>query len=155
MAMAIGLGQASRNRFFRAARRTPAESHRNARRSAVKLGQQLAMRIDLLPYEYTVELSKMLDRMIPFPVEYAILRIENFLGRPLGEVFKEFNPVPIGSASVCMCVLRISGKRRAGGDQSAPAPHRRAIRGGLRSAGLVLKSLEFLTILRPGCPTIS
>src|SRR5262249_28197701 len=31
----------------------------------VKLGQQIAMRIDLLPWEYCVEFSKMLDRMVP------------------------------------------------------------------------------------------
>jgi len=118
--------------------------------SAVKLGQQLAMRIDLLPYEYTVELSKMLDRMVPFPVEYAIGRIESFLGRPLGEVFKEFNPVPIGSASVA-CVFSawlVTGERvaikvrrpRIGEQFVADCA----------ALGLVLKSLEFLTILRPG-----
>src|SRR5580698_769898 len=72
--------------------------------TAVKLGQQMAMRIDFLPYEYSVELSKMLDRMVPFPVEYTLNRIESFLGRPLEEVFKEFIPVPIGSASVA-CVF--------------------------------------------------
>ena len=44
--------------------------------SAVKVGQQMAMRIDLLPYEYTVELTKMLDRMPTFPTSYAIKRIE-------------------------------------------------------------------------------
>ena len=40
--------------------------------SAVKVGQQMAMRIDLLPYEYTVELAKMLDRM---PVSYTHLDV--------------------------------------------------------------------------------
>ena len=33
----------------------------------VKLGQQVAMRIDLVPWAVCVELSKMLDRMPPFP----------------------------------------------------------------------------------------
>jgi len=118
--------------------------------SAVKLGQQLAMRIDLLPYEYTVELSKMLDRMVPFPVEYAIGRIEKFLGRPLGEVFKEFNPVPIGSASVA-CVFSAyleSGERVA---IKVRRPHiGEKFVADCEALGLVLKSLEFLTIFRPG-----
>jgi len=55
--------------------------------SAVKVGQQMAMRIDLLPYEYTVELAKMLDRMPTFPTKYAIDRIETVMGKPLLEVF--------------------------------------------------------------------
>ena len=42
----------------------------------VKLGQQLAMRVDLLPWAYCVELSKMLDRMIPFPTEQALQAVE-------------------------------------------------------------------------------
>ena len=118
--------------------------------SAVKLGQQMAMRIDLLPYEYTVELSKMLDRMVPFPVEYAIGRIETFLGRPLGEVFKEFNPVPIGSASVA-CVFSAyleSGERVA---IKIRRPHiGEQFVADCEALGLVLKALEYLTIIRPG-----
>jgi predicted unusual protein kinase regulating ubiquinone biosynthesis (AarF/ABC1/UbiB family) len=118
--------------------------------SAVKLGQQLAMRIDLLPYEYSVELSKMLDRMKPFPTDYAIGRIEKFLRRPLEEVFKDFNPVPIGSASVA-CVfsayletgehVAIKVRRPNIGEQFVAD---------CAALGLVLKTLEFLTIFRPG-----
>jgi len=38
----------------------------------IKVGQQMAMRVDLLPWAYCVELSKMLDRMAPFAVEEAL-----------------------------------------------------------------------------------
>ena len=118
--------------------------------SAVKLGQQLAMRIDLLPYEFSVELSKMLDRMTPFPTEYAVERIETFLRRPLDEVFRDFNPVPIGSASVA-CAY---GAFLANGDHVAIKVRRPRIGeifvADCAALGLVLKSLEFLTILRPG-----
>jgi predicted unusual protein kinase regulating ubiquinone biosynthesis (AarF/ABC1/UbiB family) len=118
--------------------------------SAVKLGQQLAMRIDLLPYEYTVELSKMLDRMKPFPVEYAIGRIEKFLGRPLGEVFKEFNPVPIGSASVaCVFSAYLETGERVAIKVRRPSIGEQFV-ADCAALGLVLKSLEFLTIFRPG-----
>src|SRR5689334_14581165 len=41
----------------------------------VKLGQQAAMRIDLLPWAYCLELSKMLDQMQPFPFEKALAAI--------------------------------------------------------------------------------
>jgi ubiquinone biosynthesis protein len=118
--------------------------------SAVKLGQQLSMRIDVLPYEYTVELSKMLDRMPPFPVDYAIKRIETFLGRPLGEVFKEFNPVPIGSASVaCVFSAYLENGERVAIKIRRPKIGEQFV-ADCAALGLVLKSLEFLTILRPG-----
>jgi len=118
--------------------------------SAVKLGQQLSMRIDLLPYEYTVELSKMLDRMPPFPVEYAVKRIESFLGRPLGEVFKEFNPVPIGSASVaCVFSAYLESGERVAIKIRRPRIGEQFM-ADCAALGLVLKTLEFLTIFRPG-----
>jgi ubiquinone biosynthesis protein len=118
--------------------------------TAVKLGQQMAMRIDMLPYEYTVELSKMLDRMPPFPVEYAIGRIESFLERPHGEVFHNFNREPIGSASVA-CVF--SGYLDDGAHVAIKV--RRPGIGAdfvadCEALGLVLKVLEFLTVIRPG-----
>jgi ubiquinone biosynthesis protein len=118
--------------------------------STVKLGQQLAMRIDLLPYEFSVELSKMLDQMPPFPTEYAIQRIEQFLKRPVHEVFRDFDPVPIGSASVA-CAY---GAWLENGEHVAIKVRRPKIGevfvADCAALGLVLKALEFLTILRPG-----
>ena len=71
----------------------------------VKLGQQIAMRIDLLPWEYCVEFSKMLDRMAPFPVAQALAAVERAAGRPWPEVFATFDPDPVGAASVA-CVYQ-------------------------------------------------
>ena len=73
--------------------------------TAIKVGQQLSMRIDLIPYAYGVELEKLLDRVPPFPVERAIEEIEKATGGPLAETFKAFDPKPIGSASVS-CVYQ-------------------------------------------------
>jgi len=118
--------------------------------SAVKVGQQMAMRIDLLPYEYTVELTKMLDRMPTFPTEYAIERIEEVMGKPLLEVFDAFDPVPIGSASVA-CVFQAFLKN---GDRVAIKVRRPGI--GVKfvadcnALAAVLQFLEFFTIIRPG-----
>ena len=66
----------------------------------IKFGQQLSMRIDLLPWVYTVELSKMLDSVPPFPLEQAIEIIERSIGRPWQDIFAVFDPKPVGSASV-------------------------------------------------------
>jgi ubiquinone biosynthesis protein len=74
----------------------------NAGASFVKLGQQLSLRADILPYAYCAELGKMLDRIPAFPTPQAIAIIERSLGRPLRDVFEVFDPDPIGSASLAV-----------------------------------------------------
>lgn len=81
----------------------------------IKFGQQLSMRLDLLPEVYTTELSKMLDNVPPFPAHEAIEAIERATGRPIEETFSAFDGEPIGSASVA-CVYQailVSGERVA------------------------------------------
>lgn len=73
--------------------------------TAIKMGQQLSIRADLLPHEYCDELSKMLDSVPPFPVEQAIQIIEETTGLKLDRAFETFDPVPIGSASLS-CVYQ-------------------------------------------------
>src|SRR3954451_21015222 len=80
-----------------------------------KLGQQLSMRADMLPYAYCAELGKMLDQAPAFPTQQAIEIIERNLGRPLSDVFAVFDPEPIGSASLA-CVYQaelITGEKVA------------------------------------------
>jgi ubiquinone biosynthesis protein len=71
----------------------------------VKIGQQLSMRLDMLPYVYTRELEKLLDELPPFPSDQAISTIERVAGKPISEVFSVFDSNPIGSASVA-CVYQ-------------------------------------------------
>lgn len=81
----------------------------------IKFGQQMSMRLDLLPDRYTTELSKMLDNVPPFPADEAIEAIERATGRPIEETFSAFDRKPIGSASVA-CVYQAilkSGERVA------------------------------------------
>ncbi len=66
----------------------------------VKFGQILSTRHDLIPEEYTKELSKLQDRVPPFEYPEAKKAIENELGKKLDEVFSEFDPAPIASASI-------------------------------------------------------
>jgi ubiquinone biosynthesis protein len=116
----------------------------------VKVGQQLAMRVDLLPWAYCVELSKMLDRMIPFSTEEALAAIERTVGRPWQEVFAVFDPTPIGSASIA-CVYQAILKD---GTKVVVKVRRPKIRDLFLADLQVLDWLaglaEYLTIIRPG-----
>lgn len=73
--------------------------------TAIKVGQQLSVRADILPYAYCRELSKMLDTVPPFEFSQAVALIEGDLGCPLGQVFATIDPKPIGSASLS-CVYQ-------------------------------------------------
>ena len=66
----------------------------------VKFGQILSTRRDLLPDDIAEELSKLQDRVPPFPGEQARAIVEKALGAPVGELFAEFEVTPLASASV-------------------------------------------------------
>jgi ubiquinone biosynthesis protein len=115
-----------------------------------KLAQQLAVRADLLPYAYCVELSKLLDQAPAFPTANAIEIIERNLNRPLSEVFEIFDPLPIGSTSVA-CVYQ--AKLRSGEKVSVKVRRPdigRKLSGDLRALDWLLISAEALTIIRAG-----
>ncbi|MCJ7623825.1 MAG: AarF/ABC1/UbiB kinase family protein, partial [Anaerolineaceae bacterium] len=116
----------------------------------IKFGQQMAMRIDLIPWAYTVELAKMLDRIPPFPVEKAIEIIERSTGKNWQDIFEVFDPEPIGSASIA-CVYQ--GILKTG--QKVAVKVRRPNIGELFMADFkvfdwLLDTAEFFTIVRPG-----
>ena len=66
----------------------------------VKLGQILATRPDLIPMSLIVELRKLQDAVPPFASEAARDQIESALGRPIAELFAEFDDAPIAAASI-------------------------------------------------------
>jgi ubiquinone biosynthesis protein len=66
----------------------------------VKLGQFLAMRYDVLPPEYCLELSRLLDRLPPVPASWIIGVMERDLGRRVSEAFARFDDQPLASASI-------------------------------------------------------
>jgi predicted unusual protein kinase regulating ubiquinone biosynthesis (AarF/ABC1/UbiB family) len=71
----------------------------------IKVGQQLSMRLDLLPYAYTRELESMLDHVPPIDSDEAIKIIEEATHRPLNQLFSAFDRESIGSASIA-CVYQ-------------------------------------------------
>ncbi|MBS1145338.1 MAG: ubiB [Proteobacteria bacterium] len=66
----------------------------------VKFGQVLSTRRDLMPMDIADELAKLQDRVPPFASDQALAEIEKAYGRPASEVFAEFDPTPIASASI-------------------------------------------------------
>jgi len=66
----------------------------------IKLGQFLAVRVDILPREVTKELAGLLDEIPAEPSVAIISRIEEDFNRPIKELFEYFSPVPLGAASL-------------------------------------------------------
>src|SRR3989454_1161827 len=69
----------------------------------IKFGQIVGSRPDLIPDEYIAVLSRLQDRVPPRPFAIIKRRIERqpFMeGRPLGDVFAEFDEQPIAAASL-------------------------------------------------------
>ncbi|MHB8170747.1 MAG: ABC1 kinase family protein [Thermincolia bacterium] len=66
----------------------------------IKLGQFFSSRVDLLPEEYTQELSKLQDAVTPVRTDEIIKTIEAEFNRPINEVYSHFNNEPIAAASL-------------------------------------------------------
>jgi ubiquinone biosynthesis protein len=66
----------------------------------IKFGQMLSTRPDLVGQEVADELAKLQHGVPPDPPEVALATVAAELGRPVSEIFPEFDPTPIGSASI-------------------------------------------------------
>jgi len=66
----------------------------------IKVGQIMSTRPDLVPEHITHALAHLQDDVGPFPFEAVARTITEDLGRPIAEIFSEFSPRPIASASV-------------------------------------------------------
>lgn len=66
----------------------------------VKMAQVLSNRPDIIPEPLVKEFEKLQDRVPPFSSEDAMSILEYETGKPLNEIFEEFNPTPMASASI-------------------------------------------------------
>lgn len=65
----------------------------------IKIGQFLSSRVDILPEEYTTELSKLQDHVPPAELADIMKRVIEEIGPP-EDVFASFDETPIASASL-------------------------------------------------------
>ena len=68
--------------------------------TAIKFGQVLSTRPDLLSPDYLDELAKLRDQVPPVPVAKIREIIEAELGKPIAELFAEFDDKPLAAASI-------------------------------------------------------
>lgn len=66
----------------------------------VKFGQVLSTRGDILPPEFAEALQKLQDNARPFSYPEVARAIEEGLGGPIGQFYREIDTQPIGSASI-------------------------------------------------------
>lgn len=67
---------------------------------AIKFGQALSTRRDLLPDDIAEELAKLQDRVAPFSSEKAIQIVQSNLGSHPSKLFAKFDTRPMAAASV-------------------------------------------------------
>ncbi len=68
--------------------------------SFIKLGQALSIRADLIGETVAADLSELQDRLPPFPAARARETVVAELGRPLDELFLDFDDLPVAAASI-------------------------------------------------------
>tara|TARA_B100001094_G_C18187540_1_gene804842 strand:- start:908 stop:2560 length:1653 start_codon:yes stop_codon:yes gene_type:complete len=80
----------------------------------IKLGQMLSTRRDMLDEAWIQQLVQLQDQVLAFSSEQAISLIEEQLGQPLTDLFTDFDPEPMASASIAQVH---SARLKASGDQ--------------------------------------
>jgi ubiquinone biosynthesis protein len=68
--------------------------------AAIKLGQALATRPDLVGPEAAADLMRLQDALPPAPFAQVRAAIEKGLDKPLDSVFASIDPEPVGAASI-------------------------------------------------------
>lgn len=66
----------------------------------IKVGQALSTRPDLVRKDFLDELTKLQDRLPPFPTPIALAIVEKELDRSIEDLYREISPQPIAAASL-------------------------------------------------------
>ncbi|MHA1113542.1 MAG: 2-polyprenylphenol 6-hydroxylase [Alphaproteobacteria bacterium] len=87
----------------------------------IKLGQVLSTRADLLGEEIATDLSTLQDSLPPFPGAEARAIVARELGRPVEEIFAEFEDIPVAAASIAQVHFARIEVGPDGSEEDAPA----------------------------------
>jgi ubiquinone biosynthesis protein len=68
--------------------------------AAIKLGQTLATRPDIIGVEAAHNLLTLQDQLPPSPFDALYVEIDTSLNKPAAELFEYVDPVPVGAASI-------------------------------------------------------
>ena len=66
----------------------------------VKIGQIASQQGEYIPREYSDALAKLRSKVAPMDTETVNAQIEKYLGKPVSELYADFNEKPLGSASI-------------------------------------------------------
>lgn len=103
----------------------------------IKFGQVLSTRADLLPQGFAEALRGLQDDCPPLGPGLAQRAVEEALGKPIGELFSEFDDTPIASASIAQVHRAVTRQGR----EVAVKVQRPGVR------EMILRDLDLLTLL--------
>lgn len=94
---------------------TYAEAFQDIGPAAIKFGQALATRPDLVGEEAAHDLLRLQDALPPAPFEEIRRAIEQALEKPVESLFQSIDPVPVGAASIAQvhCAVTTDGRQVA------------------------------------------
>ncbi len=130
--------------FNRASARSIYEAAIELRGLILKGCQFLGSRPDLLPREYVDVLSRLQDRVPASPFSLVRQSVERELGAPLPELFADFSPLPVASASLAQVhEARLHGGERVAVKVQYPEIAER-VKGDLANLRLLFRTLGWL-----------